>query len=338
MALWDSLEHLVDLSPSLESLRAHRLQLAAARIWRSRGLTLPTYLRDEERRACMIAMAAPILLARARAAYGGQMMLMKGPEVAAWYREPSDRFFCDLDLLVDDAPAAQRALIASGFVEPGTTKNYDGAQHLCPLVWPGIPLFIELHRRPSYPPWLPDVSVSEVLKLAVPSATGVDGLLAPAPRAHALLLVAHSWTHEPLGPLAHLIDIAAVLAGDSRARTDELARHWGWDGMWRVSVAAANSVLGAGDQLPPLNIWARHLRSARERTVIESHIARLAAPACALPVSRAHVALASAIRATTARRENELWRHKLRRSGLALAHAFMQKSHHERALSRSWPG
>ena len=44
---------------------------------------------------------------------------MKGPEVAAHYPVPSDRPFGDLDLLVEDPEAAQRALIAAGFVEFG---------------------------------------------------------------------------------------------------------------------------------------------------------------------------------------------------------------------------
>ncbi len=39
----------------------------------------------------MISMAAPLLLRRARAAYDGELMLMKGPEVAARYPHPSDR-------------------------------------------------------------------------------------------------------------------------------------------------------------------------------------------------------------------------------------------------------
>lgn len=77
------------------------------------------------------------------------------------------------------------------------------------------------------------MSTGDVLGLAVPSATGVGGLLAPAPSAHALLPVAHSWTHEPLGRLTELLDVAAVLGRDGRSRAGELACKWGWEGIWR---------------------------------------------------------------------------------------------------------
>ena len=295
---------------------------------------MPAVLEAEERRAAMIAIAARPLLERAGAAYGGKLMLMKGAEVAAHYRHPCDRFFCDLDLLADDASAAQRALIEAGFVQCGHPATYEQAQHLCPLVWPGIPLFIEIHRRPNSPAWLPRRLADDILNLSVPSATGVEGLLAPDPAAHALLLVAHSWAEAPLGRLADLIDVAAVLAVDGRRRADDLARRWGWEGMWRVAVRAGDAVLSNGAWPASLSVWARHLTRARDRTVLENHIARIAAPASALPVSLAPVAVANAIKLTATRSHDELWSHKLRRSGLAVAHAFMASSRHDRPLSR----
>jgi hypothetical protein len=331
--LWDRVDQLVDRAPSLEALRAHGLHLLATRLWRSRGLPVPADLLNEQRRAEMVSMAAPALLRRACAAYGGELMLMKGPEVAARYRHPSDRGFHDLDLLADDAPAAQRALIAAGFAQFGNPTTYDDAQHLCPLIWPGMPLIIEVHRHPNRPPWLPFLSACDVLEHSVPSVTGVPGLVAPAPSAHALLLAAHSWSHQPLGRLTDLLDVAVVLAGGGRRRAGELARRWGWDGIWRVVLAAADAILG--DNAPPLSlsVWARHLRSARERTVLEDHFARLAAPASAVPVTRAPGALAGAVRCTATPREAEPWADKLRRSRLAFAHAFTHKSDHERQLS-----
>lgn len=281
----------------------------------------------------MISMAAPLLLRRARAAYDGELMLMKGPEVAARYPHPADRAFHDLDLLAHDAPAAQRALIDAGFVEFGERAAYDYIQHLCPLIWPGIPLIIELHRRPNHPPWLPQVSAHDVFEQSVPSATGVHGLLAPAPFAHALLLAAHSWCHQPLGRIADLLDVAVMLAGGGRRGGEDLARRWGWGRIWRVVVAAADAVLA--DDASPLSVsvWARHLRSARERTVLEDHLARLAAPASAVPLRSAPGALASVVRSIAARRDAERWSDKLHRSRLACAHAFMHRSDHQRHLS-----
>ena len=281
----------------------------------------------------MISMAAPLLLRRARAAYDGELMLMKGPEVAARYPHPSDRGFHDLDLLAQDAPAAQRALIKAGFVEFGEPAAYDDAQHLCPLIWPGIPLMIELHRHPNQPPWLPQVSAHDVFEHSVPSATGVDGLLAPAPSAHALLLAAHSWCHQPLGRIADLLDVAVMLAGDGRSTGQDIARRWRWAGLWRVVPAAADAILGDDSRTLSLSVWARHLRSTRERTVIEGHLARLAAPACAVPLRSAPGALAGVMRSTATRREAEPWSDKLRRSRLACVHAFMHTSDHQRHLS-----
>jgi Uncharacterised nucleotidyltransferase len=330
--LWDRVEALVDSAPSVPALREHRLHLAAVRIWRARDVDVPRSLERPERYSAMSTIVAPILLERARAAYDGQLMLMKGLEVAARYRHPADRPFRDLDLLVDDADAAQRALVAAGFVEVGNPDAYERAQHLCPLAWPGIPLVIELHRRPNQPRWLPRPSTSEILELATPSATGIRGVLAPTPAAHALLLLAHSWTHQPLGRVADLVDVAAVLGADERLRTDELARRWKWDGMWRTSIAAVDAVVGRGGPEASLPVWARHLSTVRDRTVIENHIARIAAPAWALPPQRAPRAIAGALRHTAGRRDEEQWADKLRRSRRALAHAFMKKSSHERTL------
>ena len=36
----------------------------------------------------------------------------------------------------------------------GTPRDTSGVHHLRPLVWPGLPLFIELHREPNRPVWL----------------------------------------------------------------------------------------------------------------------------------------------------------------------------------------
>ena len=281
----------------------------------------------------MIAMAAPVLLERIRAAYAGRLLLMKGFEVATCYRHPSDRLFRDLDLLADDPPRAQAALLAAGFVEVGDPSAYEKDQHLCPLMWPDLPMIIELHREPNRPPWLPRVSGAETFAHAVPSATGVDGLLAPSPPAHALLLVAHAWAHQPLGRLADLLDVAAVLQDDGDQRAGELAARWRWQGIWSVAQSAVDAVFGDHPGPGALTVWARHLATARERTVLENHIARFAGPLSALPARRAPVGLATVIRGTAARRSDEPWANKLRRSGLALAHAFMDKSSHEQTLT-----
>jgi Uncharacterised nucleotidyltransferase len=331
--LEERVERLIDHAPSVAALRAHRLHLAAARIWRARGTVAPESLLETERLAELMAVAAPVLLERARAAYDGRLLLMKGPEVAAGYAHPADRVFRDLDLLADDASAAQRALLDAGFVEFDDPDAYADTQHLCPLFWPGLPLVIEVHRHPNQPAWLPAARVAEIFECSTPSATGVDGLLAPVPELHALLLVAHSWINHPLGRMADLLDLATILGPGDRSEAERLARRWGWDGMWRVTLAASDAVFGNDPQPRSFSLWARHLGAVRDRTVLENHFARIAAPVCALPPRRLPGAMACVLRGTATRRQDERWANKLRRSRLAVAHAFMPKSSHEQRLA-----
>ena len=60
---------------------------------------------------------------------------------------PGLRSFGDLDLLTDDAEAAQAALLAAGFQEVFEPEIYEDIHHLRPLWWPGLPLVVELHTR-----------------------------------------------------------------------------------------------------------------------------------------------------------------------------------------------
>ena len=63
------IERLVDTAPSLEALRKHRLQLAAARLWRSHGREVPADFVSEERAAAVRAMLARCILGKVRSAY-----------------------------------------------------------------------------------------------------------------------------------------------------------------------------------------------------------------------------------------------------------------------------
>jgi hypothetical protein len=321
-------EELVDRAPDLAALTAHRLQLAAARIWRSRGLTIPPELRRQRQQQAIARMVTSVLLKRVRAAYDGQLLLMKGPEVAAWYEHPADRGFRDLDILADDAPAAQRALVAAGFVEHRDPGYYADKQHLCPLISPGIALVVEIHRRPNRPAWLPQVQAHQVLELGVPSATGVAGILAPSPGTHALLLAAHSFAHSSMGHLRDVVDVAAVMGGDTSGESEAIAREWDWEGLWQLSHAAVDALL-TGEDAP--RVLGGHLRTARERTVFENHVARTAAPVYALPKRRVVRAVTGVMIDTLSPSEDESWPHKLWRSSLAVVHARMPTSKHEQA-------
>ena len=294
---------------------------------------MPEPLRIDERVAGIRTLGVPVLLERIRAAYDGTLILMKGPEAAAQYPDPALRPFCDLDFLVDDPVAAHRALKASGFVEMGNAARYADAHHLRPLAWPALPLVIELHREPNRPTWLAPPDVSELLKLTQPSATGVAGVSAPVPAAHALLLTAHSWAHEPLGRLLDLIDVVVVLEDDDDRRlARELAHRWGLEGVWRTTIGVADALLERQDSATALRIWARHLAAMRERTVFETHLTRWAGAVSGLPYKRMR-ALGGATRIFTdaARpRGDERWSDAMRRTRLAIVNAPLPQSEHDR--------
>jgi hypothetical protein len=328
------IERLVDTAPSLEALRKHRLHLAAARLWRSRGREVPADFVADERAAAVRAMFARRILGKVRSAYGGDLMLLKGPEVAAHYPVPSDRAFRDLDLLVEDPAAAHRALLGAGFVQVADPALFGGYHHhLTPLMWPGAPLVVEVHRRPSRPEWLEPVPGESMFRVAVPSATGLPGLLAPEPAAHAVLVVAHAWKHDPLGNLGQLLDAAALLASTDYRRADAFARAWGWERMWHTTRGVMDAVLTEKRRGLASKLWARHLLDVRERVVLENHITRLAAPVWSLPASGVPQAVAGALRDTAAREPDENRMTKLRRSCLAVAHAFTPRSEHEQSLT-----
>ena len=330
------IQRLVETAPTINALRRHRLHLAAARIWRSHGREVPVDLMSDVRDAAVRAMLARHILRKARSAYGGALMLMKGPEIAAHYPVPLDRPFGDLDLLAEDPVAAQRALIAAGFLELGEPAAYMGLQHLPPLIWPGVPLKVEVHRHPSQPFWLPPVSPESLFRVAVPSATGVPGILAPESGAHAVLVAAHAWAHEPLGSMGQLLDAAALLASADQQRARAFARGWGWEGMWNTTLAVIDAVVSRNRRSLALELWARHLLDVRERVVLENHISRLAAPICSLPVGDLPRGIARALRYTASPEHDEDWMTQLRRSCLAMAHAFRPQSQHEQSLD--WIG
>jgi hypothetical protein len=330
--IWRRVEEIVCAARSVDSLRQHGVELIAARAWRQQGRLIPRELGVDERLAAIRTLCVPVLLRRIRAAYDGTLILMKGPEAAARYPDPALRPFCDLDFLVDEPAAAHRALVACGFVELGDAARYERVHHLRPLALPDLPIVIELHREANRPLWLAPPDTAELLELTRPSATGVEGVLGPIPAAHAVLLAAHSWAHEPLRRLLDLIDVTVVMENESdRQLARELAFRWGLGRVWRTTTAAADALLGLSGSVPALRTWARHLAEVRERSVFETHLTRWAGPVCGLPYKRLR-ALRGATRIFTdaARpRGNESWSDAMRRTRLAIADAPRPQSEHE---------
>jgi Uncharacterised nucleotidyltransferase len=328
---WARVGALADRAPGLSALRHHKLQLLAAGRMRARGEAVPSGLVEDERRAALLALTAPAVLRRVRAACDGPLVLFKGLEVASRWPQPQWRPSGDIDLLVLDAPAVQSALLAAGFVEAAgpDPDTYDELHHCCPLVLPGLPITVEVHRQPhwcdEHPP-----AVAEIVAAAQPSAVGIAGVLAPRPDHHAVLLAAHAWAHEPLDRIGQLADVAALLAACDRAAAGRVADAWGVGRVWRATVEAVDQILMENPRRVP--IWKRHLLDARERTVLEDHATRLVAPIAAAPRSRAPLAFLGATRDILRPAMDEAWPAKVGRSVQAVRHAAWTRQQHLEAL------
>ncbi len=337
--MWERIDSLLEASPSsLDVMRVHRVELLEARRRRAAGIPPCGDQIADETRAAVNEMAAPALLARVRAAWDGPLLLFKGPEVALDYGAPGLRSFGDLDLLTDDAEAAQAALIDAGFREVFDAEIYEDIHHLRPLWWPGLPLVVELHTRANWPAAIPGPSTGELLAAAVPGRLGVAGVSTLPPEHHALVLAAHAWEHQPLGRLGNLVDVAVTLRRCDRAAVAALARRWGCARMWRTTEAAIDSVLEGDRRSAAVALWARHLGEVRERTVLEWHVKDLLAPVWGLPPARVPAAVWAEVRATAGPEGREPWRAKLARARLAVRHAGVPRSEHDATLEAKEAG
>lgn len=327
--MWKGVDRLLDRAPNLADLRSHRLELLAARRWRALGLPVPGELVEQERLAAVVALTAPILLERARAACDGAMILMKGPEVAARYPDPALRPFRDVDLLVEDAEATQRAFLAAGFQAVGDPALYEDIHHLRPLAFPGLPLLVELHSRPKWIEGLEPPASAELFALATEGEAGVDGVYALPPGHHALVLAAHSWGHEPLRRLRDLVDVAAVAQGLDRGDLRELAAAWHMERAWTTTIRAADALFLGGSPPWAVRVWARNLEKVRERTVLENHLERWLSDFWALPAPDAMSALGSTLAREIRPAPGESWGAKLSRSARAVRNALVRRSEHD---------
>jgi hypothetical protein len=335
--LWDAVGALVDrliddgpLDPRrLDELREHRMHLLVAERLRARGAEVPPALRGNQRLAALTALAVPVVLACIRSAFDGELILMKGAEIGAEYPKPVTRPFVDLDLLASDPQEAQRALLAAGFVPSDDPAWLDGPEHqFTPLYLPGLAVAVEIHRYPHWVDGLKPPSWSEIREAARPSALGVDGLLAPAPEHHALLLAVHAWAERPLGRLGTLIDVAAVRRRADRQALRAIARRWRCRRVWRTTSSAADAVLAGGRRPPSLRVWARHLPEGRDRTVLAAHLERLLAPAWALPGLQAVTGPAAAAVDDLRPASGESWIDQAWRMRQAAANARLPESSH----------
>jgi hypothetical protein len=330
--VWAAADSLIDRSPGLHDLRAHGLHLLAARRWRDQGAPVPSELAAEERVAALVSLMVHPLLEQVVLAVDGEVVLMKGPEVAQRYPFPHLRSYGDVDLLVADAVGAHRALQAAGFVPVGDPKLYVGIHHERPLVWPGIPLAIELHSRPKWVEWAPVPPVDELLEAAWPSSVGVAGVTTLHPAHHALVTAVHSWAHSPLRRLGDILDVRLLADAADRVDLRQQAEAWGIARLWRTTERVAEELFADGRWAWPLRVWARNLSRVRERTVLENHLAGWLNGFSALQPGPAVAAMARQILDDLRPAASETWRSKGRRTLRAVGRSSVRLSEHHDEL------
>jgi hypothetical protein len=277
-------------------------------------------------------LATPTALERIRAAYEGDLLLLKGPEVAAIYPDPVLRSYGDLDLLVSDSQAAQRALIAAGFEPLSHERRYVDLHHLRPLRVPGLPLKVEVHHAPKWPAGLEAPSSAELIAAGVPGRCEVEGVLGLPPALHAIVLAAHAWAHAPLGKLRQLLDIALVAEAAQPGDLTSVAARWGVSRVWDTTVRALHGLFGGSRSPVTLRLWARHLAAVRERTVFETHFRSWVSPLWSFAGSEGLKYAASAFEADLRPSAGERWQDKLVRTRLALANGSVSASRHDALL------
>ena len=343
--VWDGVDRILErLTPELATehglgpLEARRLHLA--------GDEVPEYLLREERAGRTATLVAPSLLKRAREAYDGPLLLIKGPELTARYPDGARRFG-DLDLVAGDAEAAQAALLAAGFRlqdRDWPPEGYDDVRrphyHLHPLEWPGLGLRIEIHKHAKWPDDLRPPRNEELFEAAVPSIVGVEGLLTPHPDHHAVLLVSHAWGEVPMQKLRQLVDVLAFVDDSERPELRRLAARWGIERGLSSTLAVADWLV-LGDPEPRLvGVWARYLRELREPNVLELHVQEWLAPFwLTTPRPAARKAFRAVLRDLRPD-PDQTWGGKLRQTIRALTHPRSSKSEHylRSGYRRSAPG
>jgi hypothetical protein len=222
-------------------------------------------------------------------------------------------------------------LIAAGFEAVGYDEAYYAERHhLRPLRWPGLPLLVEVHRRPEWPHWSRPPSAREIISTSFPASVGVEGIRVPNPAPHALLVAAHAWSGVPLRRLLDLVDVVALGQQADRRELEQLAANWGIEGVWRVTAAAGEAMLLGGPPPWSLRTWARDIRGVRDRTVFENHVRRVVGPFWALPLRPAVRVAGRALADEISPATGEPWSVKLARVRRALRNPLVRLGEHHR--------
>ena len=331
--LWEGVERLLErLTPELAS--EHGLGPLEARRLRLAGDEAPKQLLREERAGRTAALVAPAVLKRAREAYDGPLLLVKGPELTARYPDGARRFG-DLDLVAENAEEAQAALLAAGFRlqdRDWPPEGYDDVHrphyHLQPLELPGLALRIEIHKHAKWPEDLRPPTNAELFEAAVPSVVGIDGLLAPHPDHHAVLLVSHAWGEVPMRRLRQLVDVFCFADDSERPELRRLAASWGIERGWSSTLAIGDWLLRGQTQPRFVGIWARYLRELREPTVLEMHVQEWLSPFWLTTPRPASRRALHAVLRDLQPKPDQTWRAKVRQTGRAVTHPRRTRTEH----------
>jgi Uncharacterised nucleotidyltransferase len=275
--LWGAVADLLD-SASLPGILAHKLGPLAAWRLRERGDPVPGAVREEARAASLAFLTAAPLVARIRESCDGALILLKGPEVAYLYPSHARRFV-DVDILAHRPVDVYESLLAAGFVHaPEPEELGDDHHHLPPLKWPTLALAIEVHASPNWMPGTHPAPLGEIFEAAQPSALGIEGVYAPSPLHHALILASHAWRHAPLDTVRDLVDVAAMTACADAEDVTRTAAAWRMDRVWKQTARAVDALFYGGPRSVPLRTWARHLPAVREQSVFASDLRNVVAP------------------------------------------------------------
>jgi Uncharacterised nucleotidyltransferase len=331
--LWDGVTRLLErMDPELAA--EHGLGPLAARQRRLAGEEVPEHLSREERAGRTANLVAPALLKRARDAYDGPLLLVKGPELVARYPDAARRFG-DLDLVAGDAEEAQAALLAAGFRledRDWPPEGYDDERrphyHLHPLEWPGLGLRIEIHKHVKWPEGLQPPRNEELFEAAVPSIVGVEGLVAPNPDHHAVVLVSHAWGEIPMRRVRQLVDVLAFVDDGEREELRRLAARWGIERGWSSTLAVGDWLLRGQPEPRLVGVWASYLRELREPTVFEMHVQEWLSPFWLTSPRVAAGKSLEAVLRDLRPRPNQTWRGKVRQTFRALTHPRRTRTEH----------
>jgi hypothetical protein len=266
--IWPGVFELIDRQNDHDALEWHGLLPLAVAHWQEQGRSLSRELAAARARSAALQLEAEALVETIRDITDSPFLLLKGLEVAACYPQPSLRRLRDVDVLFGEPVAMRDLLLERGWEKKETAgfddeaEQHDELHQLAPISCPGRSLPVEIHHYPNAPKWSTPPTFDELLIDAVPAQVNIDGVLAPSPVDHALIVLMHSCARQPFEQVSQLIDLSLLLDRCDRRELHRIARR---RGLGRLLTAAVRTIesLFMDDGREPFTIryCAGHLRS-----------------------------------------------------------------------------